>query len=218
MTYEMSEDKCRMADGGSWSAASALLAAVVVAVFALAGCWSENMGSKTIVGNHYSLPKVSQEDANVDCEVYESTEGAVVYTRRDCEVEIAYTNVYTNHILGIWDKAGFMKLGVKITPCEVAPTVDARYNDAAKTAADALGTAASSANTLKDAAAKVAELIAEPAKTETAEPAAEPAKTDAEPEKTEPDPKTGTAAPSAGANATAQAAEAATTGAASDAK
>ena len=93
---------------------------LIAAVLCCWGCMSENMGSKTIVGSHYSLPKLSQENANVDFEVYESTEGAVVYTRRDCEVEIAYTNVYTNRILGgLWDKAGRMHLGVTITPVEV---------------------------------------------------------------------------------------------------
>lgn len=98
----------------------AIIAAIAAA---LVGCYSENMGSKTIVGNHYSLPKLSDEATSTDFEIYESTEGAVVVTRRGSKVGITYENTYTNHILGVWTKVGHMELGVEIEPLaeETAP-------------------------------------------------------------------------------------------------
>lgn len=100
-----------------------ILAAAIA--FLTGGCWSESMGSKTIVGNHKALPKISNDTSNTDVEVYESTEGAVVYTRRDCEVEIAYSNVYTNSIMfGAWESFGNMNLGVKIVPMDVSGASD----------------------------------------------------------------------------------------------
>lgn len=83
------------------------------------GCYSADCGSKTIVGNHYSLPKLSSDATDFDFEIYQSTEGAVVYTRKDSLVKIDYYNAYTNHIFGIWDKVGEMKLAVEIEPLEV---------------------------------------------------------------------------------------------------
>jgi len=86
------------------------------------GCSSPDCGSKTIVGNHYALPKLSNDTSNTDIEVYESTEGAVVYTRKDSKVEIEYKNVYTNHILGVWNKVGSMILKVVIEPLDCSGT------------------------------------------------------------------------------------------------
>ena len=80
------------------------------------GCCSPDCGSKTVVGNHYSLPKISSDSTDFDFEIYESTEGAVVYTRKDSRVGITFSNVYTNCIFGIWDKAGLMTLSVEIEP------------------------------------------------------------------------------------------------------
>ena len=87
------------------------------------GCYSTDCGSKTIVGNHYSLPKLSSDATDFDFEIYQSTEGAVVYTRKDSLVKIDYYNVYTNHVFGVWDKVGEMKLAVEIEPLEVGATV-----------------------------------------------------------------------------------------------
>ena len=95
-----------------------LATALAIAACAL-GCRSTDCGSKTVVGNHTALPKLSSDASDLDIEVYESTEGAVVYTRKDSHVEIAYTNNYTNTILGIWERRGAMTLGVTIAPCEV---------------------------------------------------------------------------------------------------
>jgi hypothetical protein len=86
------------------------------------GCYSTDCGSKTIVGNHYSLPKLSSDATDFDFEIYQSTEGAVVYTRKDSLVKIDFFNAYTNHIFGIWDKVGEMKLAVEIEPLEVGAT------------------------------------------------------------------------------------------------
>ncbi len=97
----------------------ALLMALVLffTVVALtSGCYSPDCGSKTVVGNHYSLPKISSDSTDFDFEIYESTEGAVVYTRKDSRVGITFSNVYTNCIFGIWDKAGLMTLSVEIEP------------------------------------------------------------------------------------------------------
>lgn len=93
----------------------------------LAGCMGENVGSRTIVGNHYALPKLSNESTNTEFEIYESTEGAVVYTRRDSKVTIDFSNCYTNTILGIWDKAGTMRLTVGIEPLAVDTTESPSY-------------------------------------------------------------------------------------------
>ncbi len=97
----------------------ALLMALVLffTVVALtSGCYSPDCGSKTVVGNHCSLPKISSDSTDFDFEIYESTEGAVVYTRKDSRVGITFSNVYTNCIFGIWDKAGLMTLSVEIEP------------------------------------------------------------------------------------------------------
>ena len=97
------------------------------------GCYSTDCGSKTIVGNHYSLPKLSSDATDFDFEIYQSTEGAVVYTRKDSLVKIDYYNVYTNHVFGIWDKVGEMKPAVEIEPLEVGAAVSPCETAAATT-------------------------------------------------------------------------------------
>ncbi len=79
------------------------------------GCITEQ-GSRTVVGNHFALPTFSSAGDEIDCKIYESVEGAVVTTRKNCLVEIAYLNSYTNNICGVWDKVGEMKLTVKVEP------------------------------------------------------------------------------------------------------
>ena len=106
-------------------ASLALLACVICLG---SGCYSTDCGSKTIVGNHYSLPKLSSDATDFDFEIYQSTEGAVVYTRKDSLVKIDYYNVYTNHIFGLWDKVGEMKLAVEIEPLEVGGAVTVATN------------------------------------------------------------------------------------------
>jgi len=98
---------------------------LALVLLAICGCTSPDCGSKTIVGNHYALPKVSNDTSNTDIEVYESTEGAVVYTRRDSKVEIEYQNSYTNHVLWIWDKVGVMVLKVIIEPLDCSGELSA---------------------------------------------------------------------------------------------
>ena len=118
----------------------ALLMALVLffTVVALtSGCYSPDCGSKTVVGNHYSLPKLSSDSTDFDFEIYESTEGAVVYTRKDSRVGIIFSNVYTNSIFGVWNKIGLMTLAVEIEPLategEGAAEEDARLATAAPT-------------------------------------------------------------------------------------
>jgi len=91
----------------------------------LGGCYSADCGSKTIVGNHFALPKVTNETSNTDIEVYESTEGAVVYTRRDSKVKITYGNHYTNNVCGLWQKVGSMELAVEIEPLDCSGEAEA---------------------------------------------------------------------------------------------
>lgn len=95
----------------------AILAAVV-----FAGCVSEYTGSRTIVGEQMALPELSDSSDSVSLRVYESVKGAKVWTAKDCNVKIAYTNAYTNTYFGIIESRDFMTLSVKIEPCEVAPT------------------------------------------------------------------------------------------------
>lgn len=109
---------------------SAMMLTMVSLLFSLCslcgGCRTADCGSRTVVGSHTALPKLSSDASDLDVEVYESTEGAVVYTRKDSRVEIAYTNVYTNTLLGVWDRCGVMVLGVIIEPTEAAaPLADA---------------------------------------------------------------------------------------------
>ncbi len=92
-----------------------LLIAGVSLIFLCAGCVTEQ-GSRTVVGNHYSLPTLSSVNDEFDLKIYESTEGAVVTTRKNSLVEITYCNVYTNSICGVWDKVGEMKLAVRVEP------------------------------------------------------------------------------------------------------
>ncbi len=84
-----------------------------------AGCVNADTGSRTVIGNHYALPKVSTTGGEVEFNLYESTEGAVVTTRKDLRVAITYSNAYTNSILGVWEKFGKMTLEVEVEPLEV---------------------------------------------------------------------------------------------------
>ena len=111
----------------------ASLALLVCVICFGSGCYSTDCGSKTIVGNHYSLPKLASDATDFDFEIYQSTEGAVVYTRKDSLVTIDYYNAYTNHIFGIWDRAGEMKLAVEIEPLEVGGVVTVEPGEQAAT-------------------------------------------------------------------------------------
>lgn len=97
-----------------------MLGAVLVAVL-LAGCTSEYTGSRTIVGEQKALPELSDSSDSVSLRVYEDVKGAKVWTAKDCNVTIDYTNAYTNVYCGVLDFRNYMTLHVKIEPCEVAP-------------------------------------------------------------------------------------------------
>ena len=71
-----------------------------------------------------ALPELSDSSDSVSVRVYESVKGAKVWTAKDCNVTIAYTNAYTNSYFGIFDMRDSMTLAVKIEPCEVAPLED----------------------------------------------------------------------------------------------
>jgi hypothetical protein len=122
----------RLVQGLALFAALGAFAAVVALT---SGCYSTDCGSKTIVGNHYSLPKLSSDATDFDFEIYQSTEGAVVYTRKDSLVKIDFFNAYTNHIFGVWDKVGEMKLAVEIEPLEVGATETAAPTNTVEEAA-----------------------------------------------------------------------------------
>lgn len=93
----------------------------ILAVAILAGCASENTGSRTIVGEQMALPELSDSADSVSLRIYESVKGAKVWTAKDCNVSINYTNAYTNTYFGILESRDYMTLKVKIEPCEVAP-------------------------------------------------------------------------------------------------
>ncbi len=82
------------------------------------GCITGETGSRTVIGNHFALPKLSTPSGDVEIMVYESTEGASVTTRKDSRVEISYSNHYTNTVLGVWNKRGEMVLTVKVEPLQ----------------------------------------------------------------------------------------------------
>lgn len=91
---------------------------LALSLFCLGGCIHGDTGSRTVVGNHFALPKLATADGNAEIEIYESTEGAVVTTRKDCAVKITYANAYTNSVFGLWQKQGTMSLEVAIEPTE----------------------------------------------------------------------------------------------------
>lgn len=131
---EKKTNGCFAAFLGAVVTAVTIAGVIAIAVWT-SGCRSADCGSRTVVGNHTALPKLSSDASDLDVEVYESTEGAAVYTRKDSRVEITFTNNYTNTILGIWDRRGMMVLGVIIeptqgeAPCEV---VDGRNPEESK--------------------------------------------------------------------------------------
>jgi len=114
---EKNTNGCFAAFLGAVVTAVTIAGVIAIAVWT-SGCRSADCGSRTVVGNRTVLPKLSSDASDLDVEVYESTEGAVVYTRKDSRVEIAYTNNYTNKILGVWDRWGTMLLNVTIEPTE----------------------------------------------------------------------------------------------------
>lgn len=104
--------------------ACGMLVAALAAVV-LAGCASTKYtGSRTIVGEQTALPELSDSSDNISLRVYESVRGAKVWTAKDCNVHIAYTNAYTNTYFGILGIRNYMTLNVKIEPCEVSPQED----------------------------------------------------------------------------------------------
>ena len=100
------------------------LSGCILAAALLAGCTSEYTGSRTVVGEQTALPELSDSSDSVSVRVYESVKGAKVWTAKDCNVRIAYTNAYTNTYFGILESRDYMTLTVEIEPCEVAPLED----------------------------------------------------------------------------------------------
>ena len=97
-----------------------MLGAILATAF-LAGCASEYTGSRTVVGEQTALPELSDSSDSVSLRVYESVKGAKVWTAKDCNVHIAYTNAYTNTYFGILESRDYMTLSVKIEPCDMTP-------------------------------------------------------------------------------------------------
>ena len=90
----------------------------VLALALLAGCANPNTGSRTVVGEQTALPELSDSADTVSLRVYESVKGAKVWTAKDCNVNIVYTNAYTNTYFGVFESRDYMTLSVKIEPCE----------------------------------------------------------------------------------------------------
>lgn len=102
-----------------------VLAVAILATAFLAGCASKNTGSRTIVGSHTTLPELSDSSDSVSLRIYDAVEGAKVWTAKDCNVRIAYTNDYTKKYFGILESRGHMMLNVKIEPCDMSqPAAD----------------------------------------------------------------------------------------------
>ena len=92
-----------------------------IALLLLVGCTSSYTGSRTIVGEQFALPELSDSSDSVSLRVYESVKGAKVWTAKDCNVEIVYTNAYTNTYFGIVEMRDYMTLKVRIEPTETTP-------------------------------------------------------------------------------------------------
>ena len=102
-----------------------VLAVVILSAALLAGCASENTGSRTIVGRQTALPELSDSSDSVSLRIYESVEGAKVWTAKDCNVHIAYTNDHHKTYFGVLESRGHMMLNVKIEPCDMSqPAAD----------------------------------------------------------------------------------------------
>jgi hypothetical protein len=122
--FKVESVKCKVVEVVLPIALAAVLATATVAlVAAFAGCTSgEYTGSRTIVGEQKALPELSDSSDSVSLRVYEDVKGAKVWTAKDCNVTIDYTNAYTNVYCGVLDFRNYMTLHVKIEPCEVTPT------------------------------------------------------------------------------------------------
>ena len=97
-------------------AAIALLSAAI-------GCKTdENHGLTIIVGDHFALPKITQDSTNTEIEIYESTKGAVVKCRKDCAVTVTYDMACTNSFALLYDSKSAMKLSVHAEPLSTDPT------------------------------------------------------------------------------------------------
>ena len=94
-------------------------AAFAAVLCLLGGCMSENTGSSTIVGEQIALPEITDSSDSIAVRVYESIEGARVWTARDSKVSIYYENVYTNDYMGMFTTRKSMQLYAEIEPLEV---------------------------------------------------------------------------------------------------
>ena len=95
-----------------------LASAIVALVACAAGCVNPNTGTSTIVGEQVALPQITDSGDNVSIRVYESIKGARVWTAKNSEVTVEYSNAYTNTYFGIVETADSMRLKVKVAPCE----------------------------------------------------------------------------------------------------
>lgn len=96
---------------------------------AVSGCTSSYTGSRTVVGEQFSLPELSDSSDSVSLRVYESVKGAKVWTAKDCNVSIAYSNAYTNTYFGIFELRDSMTLSVMIEPTETTPVPASRSRE-----------------------------------------------------------------------------------------
>lgn len=80
------------------------------------GCKNTNTGSRIIVGDVTSLPKIADAADNISIEVLLMMTGASVWTAKDSLVKVTYSNTYTNEYCGIIERKGNQTLKVEVEP------------------------------------------------------------------------------------------------------
>lgn len=96
---------------------SILCGILFVAAFSLlCGCFSENMGSHTIVGEEFVFPEFTSNDGSFTIKLFHNLKGARVVTSKDSLVKIKYQNAYSNEYFGVMAFNDYMKLDVEVEP------------------------------------------------------------------------------------------------------
>lgn len=95
------------------------------------GCKNTNTGSRIIVGDVTSLPKIADAADNISIEVLLMMTGASVWTAKDSLVKVIYSNTYTNEYCGIIERKGNQTLKVEVEPLanDVADTTNTQKED-----------------------------------------------------------------------------------------
>ena len=81
------------------------------------GC--KSTGSSIIVGEHFTLPELSDAGDNLSFKVYDDTKGAKIWTRENSEVKVSYNCATTNDYIGVVTTRSAMSLKVTVSPLAV---------------------------------------------------------------------------------------------------